>query len=80
MFRWAEEDGDGEVGVLVDVDGRMSRRKGTITPFIDEGIMSEWYVLMDATPLSCRFMVLPQDIVDTVATGRLFLYDGAGFL
>ena len=54
MICGAEEDGDGEVDVLVNVDGRMSRRKGAITPLVDEGIVSEKHVLMDATPFSYR--------------------------
>ena len=77
MLRGAEEDGDGEVDVLVNVDGRMGRRKGTITPLVDEEIVSEEHVLMNATPFSCRFMVLHQDVNDIVFTGRPFLDDGA---
>ena len=77
MICGAEEDGDGEVDVLVNVDGRMSRKKGAITPLVDEGIVSEKYVLMDATPFSYRFMILPQDIDDIVVTSRAFLDDGA---
>ena len=50
--------------------------KGTITPFVDEGIVSKDYVLMDATPLSYRFMILYQDIDDILFAGRFFLDDG----
>ena len=76
MLRGAEEDDDEQVDVLVDVDGSMCWRKGTITPFVDEGIVSKDYVLMDATPLSCRFMILYQNIDDIVFAGRFFFDDG----
>ena len=77
MLRGAEENGDGQVNVLVSIDGRMCWRKRTITPLVDEGIVSEEHFLMDATPFSCRFMVLDKNVDDFIFTGLPFIDDGA---
>ena len=58
MLRRAEEDGDRHVDILMNVDEGKGWGKGTITPFVDENIVSEEHILMDATPFYCRRMIL----------------------